>query len=125
MKAPLSVYLPYLALTLAIELPVVVLVLRRRCGVWRSLLAGTLASGSTHPLLWYVWPLVVSPYRYAAYAATGESLVVVIETAVIYGIAVGRLESVRRGRRWGLAFAVALLANGASFGAGLLIHALR
>lgn len=125
MNAPLLVYLPYLALTLGIEVPVVVLLLRRRCGAWRSLVAGVSASGVTHPLLWYVWPLVVSPYRYALYVATGEALVVVIETVVLHEVAVRRVDSMTRIRRWGLALAVATAANATSFGAGLLIHALR
>jgi hypothetical protein len=124
-NAPLSVYLPYLALTLGIELPVVVLLLRRRCGAWRSLAAGTLASGVTHPLLWYVWPLVVSPYRYVLYVTTGEALVMVIETVVLHEVAVRRVDSMTRIRRWGLALAVATAANATSLGTGLLIHALR
>ena len=125
MNAPLWVYLPYLALTLGIELPVVMLLLRPRCGTWRSLLAGLLASSVTHPLLWYVWPLVVSPYHYELYVATGEVLVVVIETVVLHEVALRRVDSMVRWRRWGLALAVAMAANATSFGVGLLIHAWR
>ena len=125
MNAPLSVYLPYLALTLALELPVVVVLLRPHCGAWRSFLAGLLASSVTHPLLWYAWPLVVSPYQYARYVATGEALVVVVETVVLHEVALRRVDSMVRRRRWGLALAVATAANATSFGVGLLIHAWR
>jgi hypothetical protein len=122
---PLSAYLPYLAATLAVELPVVVLLLRRRCGMARSALAGLLASVVTHPGLWYIWPLVISPYRYALYVVTGEALVVMVETAVLFAVAVrvARPRYRTRPRAWGLALLVSLAANGFSCSAGFLLHA--
>ena len=117
MTYPLSFYLPYLALTLVVEVPVVALLLRGRVPPGRSVLAAVLASAVTNPLLWYAWPLVISPHRYALYAATGEALVVLIETAILYGVAT-------RPRGF-LAFWVSLASNAASFSIGMLVHALR
>jgi hypothetical protein len=111
---PLSFYLPYLLLTLAVEVPVVALLLRGHATLGRSVLAAVLASGFTNPLLWYAWPLVISVHRYTLYAATGEALVVLIETGILYGVAT-------RPRVW-LAFWVSLASNAASFSVGMLVH---
>jgi hypothetical protein len=114
---PLAFYLPYLALTLAVEVPVVAGLLWRRVPFWRSVLAALLASGTTNPLLWYAWPLVISPHQYVLYAATGETLVVLIETLILFAVATRP--------RWALALLVSLASNAASFGVGMLIYWLR
>jgi hypothetical protein len=124
-NVPLADYLPYLGLTLAIEVPIAALLLGRRCGWWRSVLGALVASGFTNPLLWYVWPLVISPHQYVRYAASGETLVVLLETAILFGMVVRQGRWSSRGRAWAVAFGVSLLANAASLGTGLVINALR
>jgi len=114
---PLSIYLPALLLTLLIEIPIVLLVLYRRCGVNRALLAGLLASGITHPALWFLWPFVVPLENYELFVATGEALVVVVEAVVIHAVALRFTP-----RYLPLALGTSLLANLASYGAGLWIQ---
>jgi hypothetical protein len=113
---PFHEYYPWLLLTLLIEVPIVLVVLQPRCGVWRSLLAGVLATGISHPLFWFAWSRVV-PWveRYKLYVATGEVLVVLVETVVILGVALGFAR-----RHLLLAFGTSLLANAVSFGIGEL-----
>ena len=129
-QVPLTTYLPYLGLTLGVEVPLVLLLLRRTCSWLRSGLAAVTASGITHPLLWFVWPRVVSPYRYVWYVATGESLVVSIEAVVYFVIvfhpiaAAGRAadDSPTLARQMLKALGLSLAANTASFAVGMLVH---
>ena len=105
-----------LALTLAVELPVAAAFLRRcrdgRIVAWPRLLAVVaLASLLTHPLAWRA-ALALSPGAYAVGA-------VLIEVAVV--AAEGALLRVLLPAGWRTAFVAALLANTASFGAGLLV----
>ncbi len=120
MQVPLPIYLPFLALTLVIEAPIVVALLVRRCGLSRSLFVAFAASLVTHPLLWFVWPHVISlRHHYTAYVATGEILVVFIEAAIFLGVALRpspKCVSLRT--RAGFAFGVSVSANLASWGAG-------
>jgi hypothetical protein len=128
---PLSVYLPYLLLTLVIEAPLVLGLLVRRCGWQRSLVAGLLASLLTHPLLWFAWSRVLSPRtNYAAYVASGEALVVLIEAGVFLLVALlptaDRRATTRDGaaRLAGVALGVSLAANFVSWATGALLHEL-
>jgi hypothetical protein len=122
---PLSTYLTYLGLTYAVELPLLAFALGRRCGVKRSLLAGLVASGVTHPLLTFAWRLVVPPVDFdgwLAYVISGELLVVVIEAAIIYVVALRRERPARsRARLIADAAIVSLAVNMASFGVGALL----
>jgi hypothetical protein len=121
-----STYAFYLALTLAVELPLLAFALGRRCGVRRALLAGLVASGVTHPLLSYAWPHVIAPVtreRWLVYAASGEALVVVVEAAILYLVALRPARGARGRTTAGLlldAFVVSLAVNAASVGVGML-----
>ena len=79
------------ALTLAIELPLYVLLLRREgFGARTAFGAGLAANVVSHPLLWFAFPMF-EPY--VAYAAAGEAMVIAIEVAVIY--TAGRMARIR------------------------------
>jgi hypothetical protein len=120
MAAALAGYLPYLVLTWAVEVPLLLLVLRRDASHRRIAGAGLLCSGFTHPLLWFAWPKVVRLERYALFAATGEALVLAIEAALIWALILqARADRLRR------AALASLAANAASFGVGLLLQAWR
>lgn len=109
---PLAVYLPSLLFTLAVELPLLIVLLRGRAPAAKALLAGLLGTGVMHPLLWYVWPQLFSDYW--AYIVSGELLVLVVEAVVIQAIA-----------RPGAARALAAsgIANAASYLGGALLKA--
>jgi hypothetical protein len=118
MPTAAAVYLPYLFATWAIEVPLLVYLLRGHSGWKRSTAVGLLASGITHPLLWFVWPRVVPLWGDQAYLASGETLVFLVEAALIWLF-------VFRGRRRGLESAAlaSLATNAASCAAGLLAAA--
>jgi hypothetical protein len=78
---PLTTYLPALLLTWAVELPLLLLILRGRAPWRRVLLAGALGTALTHPQLWYLWPHLFDSYT--AYIVCGELAVVAIETVVM------------------------------------------
>ncbi len=104
-------------LTLAVEVPLFILIARsnktvkKNVPIWRLALAAGAGTMITHPLLWFAWPHVVSDYT--TYIITGELLVAVIETFTFYLIA--------RPIKLKLALASAFIANGASYGIGVLI----
>lgn len=99
-------------LTLLIELPVFVLFVKNIVPFRRSLLAGMAGTFFTHPLLWFVWPLVVFE-NYALYFISGEILVAVIECFTFYAVA--RPVSFRR------SFSASISANAISAIFGLLL----
>ena len=80
--------------------------------VLRVIGASTAGTCLTHPLLWFVWSRLIA--NYALYIASGEILVAAIEALVIWAIA--RPITAKQ------AIAVSLIANGASYGLGVLIH---
>jgi hypothetical protein len=117
------------ALTLLLEVPVWVFALGPRAGSWRMrAAAGAAASTVTHPLLWLVAPLIVSvsfacgdqldPNGLAAcfgrWIHALEALIVLVEAALVTVVLPA---SLRR------ALLASLLANGASYGFGLLLRA--
>jgi hypothetical protein len=111
------------AVTLAVELPVVLLVARRvrlLVSDARVLGVAALANLLTHPALWYVpWflvPQALAPANYGLYLVVGEALVLLVETLVYWALLVPS-------RPW-LALAMSALANAASYGAGLLVWSL-
>jgi len=114
-------YLPYLLLTWAIELPVLLAVSARVLPWRRVLVAGFLATGLTHPLLWYVWPQVVPLERYDLFVSSGEGLVWLVETGVLYLVVLGDYAGPLPLPRWAAAAVLSLLANLTSFGVGLLL----
>lgn len=101
-----------LLLTLLVEVLVVLAVVRLARGsgpgVGRWLLVALCASLITHPLAW--WAHAVLPMPLWPRALTIEAAVVLVEAGLYRGLVPA---SVRK------AFAVALLANGASFGLGV------
>jgi hypothetical protein len=118
MSTAAGAYLPYLAATWAIEVPLLVYLLWRHASWRRSVAVGLLASGITHPLLWFVWPRVVPLWSDQAYLASGEALVFLVEAALIWLL-------VFRGKRRGIESAAlaSLATNAASCAAGLLAAA--
>ena len=103
------------ALTLAIEVPIFVGL--RPVGVarLRAALAGAAGSCVTHPLLWFLWVPLIPGHTLAT--ISGELGVVLVETLLFHWLT-GR-------RSLTGAAAAALLANAASYGAGLLFYLLR
>lgn len=96
-------------ITILLETPVVVRMLRGRTEVRTALELSVLASSLTHPLLWFAWRPVIDDYT--TYVVTGEALVVLAETCVY-----------RKVTTWRYAFAVSLVANATSWGLGLLLQ---
>jgi hypothetical protein len=110
-----AAFLLALAVTLAVELAVLVVLARYvvrlwHLGAWRIVLAGMLASALTLPLLWFAVPAVIGP-RY--YLVVGELLVCVIET-VVYRLLL------RVG--WGRAALLSLATNAVSLAVGLAVY---
>ena len=107
-------------LTQVIEIPLYVLVGRKGrisaaappTPIWRLALAGAACSCITHPLLWFVWILVVKDY--VLYVVSGEILVALIEIAVFYLAA--------RPIRFRYAVLATLIANGASCALGFWLQ---
>jgi hypothetical protein len=105
-------YLLALGLTLVIEVPVALLVLRRRG--WRAVLpAALLANLISHPLLHFALPRVLSPADRGTFLLVGELGVFVLE-ALVYLL-------VARPRPRAMAVVAAALANAASYAVGLLL----
>ena len=95
-------------LTLTIEIPLAA-ALMGRDHPWKPALAAGLGTTMTHPLLWFLWPHVVSDYW--LYIVSGEVGVVLLETVVYRALV--RID-------WGRAFGVAALVNAASYLLGTL-----
>lgn len=122
---PVDAWLRAFVFTQAVEVPVYVLAMRHavRTG-WserpRTLIPQILlafgATAVTHPMVWYLIPLVASPLdSYAAYVAVAETFAVVVEAFWFYSWHAAWL------RR---AFVWSLLANALSAGLGSLTRAL-
>lgn len=114
MTAPFLVYLPSLLFTLAVELPLLALLLHRRCGWRKAVLAGLIGTGVMHPSLWYLWPHLFDSYR--AYIITGELLVVAVEAVVLHLVA--------KPGSFATALGASALVNAASYIGGPLLRAL-
>lgn len=116
-KTVLPLWLGAFGFTLAVELPLFVLVGwwlgrdAKRIAIWRLAVAGAAGTIVTHPLLWFVWPLVV--HDYTDYIVSGEILVACVETLTFYAIA--------RPACFLHAVAASFIANGFSYGLGLLV----
>jgi hypothetical protein len=108
----LAIYLLALGLTLAVEVPLALLVLRRQ-GWKRVLPAALLANLISHPLLHFALPRVLSPADRVTFLLVGELGVFALEV-IVYLLVV-------RPRPWLLAVGAAALANAASYALGLLL----
>jgi hypothetical protein len=118
---PIAAWLDAFAFTQIVEVPVYVLAIRhaQRAG-WserpRELESQVLlafgASAITHPMVWYLIPRVVDPYRhYGEYVAFAESFAVLVEAFYLRSLHVVWL------RR---ALVISLVANALSAGLGEL-----
>lgn len=107
-----------LALTLAIELPVIALAARRAQPAvpwWRVLVAGVAASSLTHPLAWWVRWRLDPDVALAGFFAI-ELAVIAFEALVL---------KIGLGWPWRGAAALSAAANTASAGLGGLLYAMR
>ena len=95
-------------LTLALETPVVVRLLRGHASTRQAAELSVLATTLTHPLLWFAWRPLVEDYT--TYVVSGELLVFLAETAVY-----------RQVTTWRHAALVSLAANAFSWGFGWLL----
>ena len=113
-------WLPAFAFTLIIEAPFYVLIGKgglpegAHLSIPRLALAGAAGTCLTHPLLWFVWPRVVSG-DYSLYVISGELLVSVVEAGLFFALA--------RPVRLSRAVAASFIANAVSYGGGLALRA--
>lgn len=96
-------------LTLLLETPVVVRLLRGHTETRTAVELSVLASTLTHPLLWFAWRPLIDDYT--AYVLSGEALVMLAETCVY-----------REVTSWRRAFTVSIVANCTSWALGLLLQ---
>jgi hypothetical protein len=99
------------ALTVVVELAVVVPAFASFGSRGRRVAAGLLGQLATHPAVWFIFPALGLPR--VAYLVVAETWAVVIE-ALVYRFAFPELP-------WRRAFFVSLLANAASVAAGVLL----
>lgn len=108
-------------LTLMFEVPVFWAIARQdkkligSCPTWRVLVAAATGTCLTHPLFWFVWPLVVNEYN--AYIISGELLIAFVETFIFMLVA--------RPIRFRFALMASFVANAVSFGAGIVVRLLQ
>ena len=95
-------------LTILLETPVVVRLLRGHTETRTAVELSVLASSLTHPLLWFAWRPLIDDHT--TYVLTGEALVMLAETCVY-----------RKVTTWRRAFAVSVVANCTSWALGYLI----
>jgi hypothetical protein len=101
-----------LALTLAVEAPVVGWVGRRMGRTWAQVIAaGLLPSLMTHPIAWHAWSRL-SPYDFVQGIAMIETAVWLVEAVL--------LQIVLR-LKWQQSLLLSLVANAASMSLGCLI----
>ena len=111
-------WLKAFAFTLALEIPLFVFVARigrngeKTCPIWRQVMAGACGTCFTHPLLWFVWPLIIADYT--IYIVSGELIIAIFESFTFFAIA--RPITLRR------AVAASFFANAVSYGLGALLH---
>jgi hypothetical protein len=112
---PASAWLRAFLLTALIEVPIVLALTRENPTPPRRRLALALfAQLVTHPLVWYVFPILPGLPR--AYTLTLSELWAWLGEALFYTVALAPLRPVR-------AIGVAGVANATSFGLGLLLPA--
>jgi len=110
---PVHAWLAAFLLTVAVEVPIVVRLLRGRDpGGWRLVVLVVFANLATHPAVWFIFPQLfyVSTIPFLA----ASELWAVAAEAVFYAVAFRSVTPVR-------AVATSVAANGASFLVGLVV----
>jgi hypothetical protein len=112
---PVSEWFPAFVLTLLVELPVVLLLLRRAdIGPARLAVLVVIANLATHPAVWFVFTQLLDPGT-PEYTLVAEGWAVAVE-ALCYAVAVPGLRPLP-------AIGVAVAANGASWLVGWIAGA--
>lgn len=120
---PLSQFLLYYLLTVAIETPVLLLALGRRHSFPRKLLAGVWLTACTYPVVWYVIPVVFDPSEQRLwYLLVAETFAPAAECLIFWAAFLRGTPPDRRATVRDLAAVV--LANLASFGVGEVVNRL-
>jgi hypothetical protein len=112
---PVDEWFPAFVLTLVVELPIAVLLLRPSgLGAWRLAGIAAIANLATHPVAWFVFPQVLE-IGTPAYVVAAETWAIAVETAcyalVVPGIGLRR------------AAVTAVVSNGASWLVGRAVGA--
>lgn len=122
-----SIVFPYwiraFAFTLAVEVPLFILLGKvigrlksdQPISIPRLALAGAAGTCITHPLLWFVWPLVITSYT--PYIVSGELLIATVESFTFYYLA--------RSIPFRCAVMISFIVNAVSYGLGALLNALN
>lgn len=101
------------ALTQVIEVPIYTAIAWKKAPLPRLIAAAFACTAVTHPLLWFVWPHVVTDYT--AFVVSGELLIAVGESLLFFAL-IPRLDLPR-------AIGAAFVANATSYGMGQLLRA--
>lgn len=107
--------------TILIETPILLLGLSPRHSFKRRLLAGIWLTACTYPIVVLVLPLLLSDRTRLAYLSVAEVFAPVAECA-LFGLAFGLKDVDGKTTAW-RDFAVIIVANLASFGAGEVLNA--
>ena len=105
--------------TIAVEIPVLIVGLSKRHPLKRKLLAGAWLTACTYPIVVLVLPMLFSNYSRAAYLLIAETFAPVAE-CILFWLAFGS-RSEMRASMW-RDFGAIVLANLASFGVGELLN---
>lgn len=109
-----TLWLKAFLLTVLVETPLAAALLRRaepRLG--RRVALVIFANVASHPAVWFIFPALGMPYTPMLVLAEAWA---VLSEAVFYRLVFEKTDAVE-------AFGISALANGASFGIGLLVHA--
>lgn len=108
-------------ITVAVELPVLLVGLSRRHPLRHRLFAGFWLTACTYPIVWLVLPAVIDRRDYnTLYLAVAETFAPLAE-CVLFWLMFGKAEP-RTSRNFGRDMIAIVVANLASFGIGVLIN---
>ena len=106
--------------TIAVEIPVLIVGLSNRHPLKRKLMAGMWLTACTYPIVTLVLPLLLARYSRATYLLIAETFAPIAE-CILFWLAFGSKSEQWRMSMW-RDFGVIVLANLASFGAGELLN---
>lgn len=106
--------------TIAVEIPVLIVGLSNRHPLKRKLIAGVWLTACTYPIVTLVLPLLLAGYSRATYLLIAETFAPVAE-CLLFWLAFETNAEQARGSVW-RDFAAIVLANLASFGVGELLN---